>query len=253
MPWDFLGILLVLGVLVPWRGAVRIRQLLARPRLGTSDRLALYATTIAFQWAAVAVVAWRCYARGLSASRLGLALPRPPLAAGIALALALVLGLTQIASLRWMARMPAHRQGLIHHMARKLMPQTLVESLAFLALVATVALCEEFLYRGFVLAALEDAAGSTLLAALGSAAWFALAHLYQGRRGLASTFVVGLIFAAARLGTASLAPTVFAHLVVDLVAGLAGPRLLGFAIGSSLEQPETPLGSGEARDHPGGP
>ena len=58
MPWDFILILFVLGVLVPWRGAMRIKRLLAQPALTTSERLSLYASTIAFQWLIVAIVAW---------------------------------------------------------------------------------------------------------------------------------------------------------------------------------------------------
>ncbi len=226
MPWDLALILLVLAVVVPWRGAARIKQLLARPQLATADRLTLYASTIAFQWLAVAVTTWRSFAHGFTPARLGLAFGEPELTTAITLALAVILGANQFFSLRRLARFPAHRQGFLHQLARKLMPQTLVEALAFVALVVTVALCEEFLYRGFAFAALQQATGSELLAALASSAMFALAHLYQGRRGLATTFIVGLIFAGARILTASLAPSIVAHLLADLLAGLAAPRLL---------------------------
>jgi hypothetical protein len=33
MPWDFIIIFLLLGVFVPWRGAARVRKLLAQPTL----------------------------------------------------------------------------------------------------------------------------------------------------------------------------------------------------------------------------
>ena len=229
MPWDLALILLVLGVVVPWRGAARIKQLLARPQLGTADRLSLYASTIAFQWLAAAVAAWRSLAHGFTPARLGIAFGQPELTTAITLALAVLLGANQFFSLRRLARLPAQRQGFLHQLARKLMPQTLVEALAFVALVVTVALCEEFLYRGFALAALQQATDSELLAALASSAMFALAHLYQGRRGLATTFIVGLLFAVARILTASLAPSIVAHLLADLLAGLAAPRLLAAA------------------------
>src|SRR2546422_1606301 len=45
------------------------------------------------------------------------------------------------------------------------MPHNFVEALVFIALAFTVAPCEEFLYRGFVFAALERAAGGSLLLA----------------------------------------------------------------------------------------
>ena len=227
MPWDFLLILLVLGVVVPWRGTLRIKQLLARPRLETADRLALYASTIAFQWIAVAVVAWRCLARGISGRDLGLAIGEPELTTATALALALILSGIQFLSLRRLACLPAEHHGYLHRVAQKLLPHNHIEVFAFATLATTVALCEEFLYRGFVFTVLQRAAADSLLvAALGSSAMFALAHLYQGRRGLASTFIVGMIFAVTRMGTESLAPSVLAHLLTDLMAGLWAPRML---------------------------
>ena len=251
MPWDFAIILFVLGVLVPWRGAARIKQILARPRLGTSDRLALYASTVAFQWFAVGVTAWRCHARGVTAPHLALAFPEPELTVATTLALTLLLGGSQLYSLRRLARLPTDYHGFLHHMARKVMPQNSVETLAFVALVATVALCEEFLYRGFVFAVVQDAAhDSRLLAALGSSALFAVAHLYQGHRGLRSTFVVGLMFAGTRTLTGSLAPSIVAHLVADLIAGLGAPRLLAAqAASAQLESPRAtpPRDSGAHR------
>jgi uncharacterized protein len=227
MPWDFALILFALGVVVPWRGAVRMRKLLARPSLETADRLMLYVSTIVFQWLAVAVVAWRCYARGLNAQRLGVAFPEPVLTTVIAVALSLVLAANQFLGLRRLARLPAQGRSFLYEMAEKVMPHNFVEALVFIALAFTVAPCEEFLYRGFVFAALERAAGgSLLLATIGSSALFGLAHLYQGRRGLISTSLMGCVFAAARIWTGSLAPPIAAHLLADLVAGLAAPRLL---------------------------
>lgn len=230
MPWDFALILFVLAVLVPWRGAVRIKQLLAQPHLDTADRLALYASTIAFQWLAAAVTAWRCYAHGLSAQHLGLAFPQPELTTATAVALALLLSANQFFSLRRLARLPAHRHGFLHQLAQKLLPHNRVETLAFVALVVTVALCEEFLYRGFIFAVIQDVtAGSVVFALLSSSFLFALAHIYQGRRGLLTTFVVGAVFSGARILTGSLAPSIITHLLADLVAGLAAPRLLAAA------------------------
>lgn len=227
MPWDFVLILFVLGVIVPWLGSVRIRELLRQSALSTADRIAVYATTIAFQWFAVGVVLWRATAHGIGLARLAVALPSLPLAAFASVALLAPLLANQFYGLRRLARLPPDKQGILGHLARKLMPQNLVESLAFVALVATVAVCEEVLYRGFVFTVLYAATGGSLAAAiLGSSLLFSLAHLYQGGRGLLATFVVGLLLASARAWTGSLAPCVIVHFFVDLVAGLAAPRLL---------------------------
>lgn len=226
IPWDFALILLLLGVIVPWRGAVRVRKLLRQPQLTTADRLALYASTIAFQWFASGIVLWRSTARDISISELALAIPKPDLTIIIGVALSALVVTNQIVAIRRLSRMPPERHGFLGEMARKVMPQTMVESLAFVALVATVALCEEFIYRGFVQAIFENAAGSALVGVVTSAIFFSIAHLYQGKRGLATTFLVGLIFAGIRVWTGSLIPTMAAHFAADLCAGLIGARWL---------------------------
>src|SRR5260370_22103593 len=59
MPLDIWLIFFVLGVILPWRGRMRMKKLLAMPHVSTTERLVLYASTIAFQWVAVSVVALR--------------------------------------------------------------------------------------------------------------------------------------------------------------------------------------------------
>ena len=214
MPWDFIVILAVMGILVPWRGFVRIRELLRRPSLSGQERIALYLSTIVLQWAAALIVLWRCRARGLEFSELGLGAPEPGLALSAAAALSLLLAPVQFSGLRRMARQTPEQQGLVGDVARKLMPTTSRERAVFAALAVTVAICEEFLYRGFALAALEQAFGGVLAAALLSSVFFAVAHAYQGRRGVASTFVVGFVFAAVTHWTGSLGPSIAAHPLV---------------------------------------
>src|SRR3974390_1612958 len=73
MPWDFWLIFFVLGVLVPWRGRVRLKGLLSQPPGGTKEKLVLYGATVAFQWGITIVVAWRAFAQGLTPAEMGLA------------------------------------------------------------------------------------------------------------------------------------------------------------------------------------
>ena len=230
MPWDFVVILLLLGAVVPWRGTVQLRRLLALPRVETSERLAVYSSTIAFQWLAAGVALWRALARGTSLEQLGLAIPDGTRAALAAAAMCVLMLGHQVYSLRRLAALPKDEQGVVGELARKLMPQNAVESLAFVALSVTVALCEEVLYRGFVFAAFARVDGdSVFVPAMASALFFAVAHLYQGRRGVFATFVVGVLFAGVRSWSGSLAPCIVAHLLVDLYAGLAAPGKLGAA------------------------
>jgi membrane protease YdiL (CAAX protease family) len=229
-PWDFILILLVLGVLVPWRGAVRVKRLLAQPTLAPSQRLSLYASTITFQWLIVAAISWRCYARHLSPDELGLVASAAWRTLLVALTFTALLGVNQWAGLRRIAQVPADRRGFVSRFTEKIMPKTLAEALVFVALACTAGISEEFIYRGFVFAVFLHAFGglpvATLLAVLVSSVWFAMAHLYQGRRGIITTFVVGILFSAVRIWTGNLAPAIAGHIGVDLVAGLCGPRLL---------------------------
>ncbi len=237
MPWDFALILAVMALVVPWRSAVQVRKLLAQPQISSAERLAIYATTIAFQWGVSGLVAWRCFARGVGFAELGIALPDAQLTAWSALGLCVLATGIQVGGLRQLARRPPAQQGFVGELARKLLPQENIEALAFVALAATVALCEEFLYRGFAFATIEEATGGSQFAAsVGSSGLFALAHLYQGRRGLITTFIVGVVFAEVRMWTGSLLAPMAAHLVTDLVAGLLAPRMLGSGVSDPTEK-----------------
>jgi uncharacterized protein len=126
--------------------------------------------------------------------------------------------------LRRLATHPEKVQGILPQLALKLFPQDDVERLAFFALVTTVAVCEELIYRGFVQRVFQDwSRGSVAAAVIGSAAFFALAHLYQGRRGLISTLTIGLLFSTIRAWTDTLLPCVVAHFVADIVVGMLAP------------------------------
>jgi len=231
MPWDFALILVFLAVALPWLGRRRIRQLFAMPQTSKMDRLSLYASTIAFQWLAAGVILWRTNAHGIRAAQLGLAIPSPQITIAVAIVLSTLILLNQIFSLRRIASSPSEIKGILPQLALKVFPQDDVERLAFFALVSTVAACEEIIYRGFVQFVFQSwPGGGVMLGIIGSAAFFALAHLYQGRRGLLSTSVVGLLFSAIRAWTGSLLAPLVAHFVADLAAGFLAPRKLRAAL-----------------------
>jgi membrane protease YdiL (CAAX protease family) len=227
MSWDFAAILIFLGAAVPLLGRRRIRQLMRLPSTTKEDRLALYASTIAFQWIASGTILWRTIVHGIRPAQLGLEIPRPVLTFSVAVGLTFLILLNQIVGLRRLATLPAASQGVVPKLAQKLFPQDNAERLAFFALVATVAVCEEFIYRGFVQRIFQNVSGgSPYFAVVGSAVFFALAHLYQGRRGLISTFTIGILFSATAVVTLSLIPSIIAHFVADFTAGMLAPRYL---------------------------
>jgi membrane protease YdiL (CAAX protease family) len=230
IPWDFCLILAVLGIAIPWRGKVRVERLMMREDLGASGRLWLYASTICYQWVIATLVLWRALARGMHPNDLGLTISDPWRAAWMTISLTALLCAGQFAGLRKMARIPAGGRGQMFGIMEKIMPRTWKEIVVFAALATTAGLSEEFLYRGFLLTLFAtmftNLAGSALLASCASSIWFSVAHLYQGRRGIITTFVVGMIFATIRISSGSLLPSIVAHASVDLLAGICIPRLL---------------------------
>ena len=226
MPWDFWLIFLFLGVILPWRGRVKLRRLLALPTVGAAERISLYASTMAFQWLAAAVVAWRVWAHGYTVRELALSsgLGRRILLASFVGAA--MLGLLHFLNLRRMGRLPEKSRGFLQVLAERILPQSSLETWPYFALAVTAGICEEFIYRGFTMAALTRAGLPVWSVVLLSSILFGLAHLYQGAGGLVGTLVIGAIFGTGRIAYDALAPVIVWHITVDVVAGIAGPRYL---------------------------
>jgi membrane protease YdiL (CAAX protease family) len=235
MPWDIWLIFLVLGVVVPWRGRVRLRELLAKPYVGTAERISLYASTIAFQWLAAGVAGWRAWAHGFSAAQLGLTVHDRLTIAVVAVAGAGAIAVLQWLNLRRLGRTGRKPPELLQALAKRVLPQSTMEMLPFFALAVTAGLCEEFLYRGFAVAAFSRAGLPAWGVILVSSGLFGLAHLYQGRGGLLGTMILGALFGVVRITYDSLVPVVLWHIAVDVVAGVAGPRYLAHATVSAVE------------------
>ena len=226
MPWDILLIFFVLAVIVPWRGRAKMRHLLAKPRVESAERLSLYASTIAFQWVAVAFAGWRAWAHGFTAVELGLIISDwAPIAALSVLGTAAIVTL-QWLNLRRMGRSASRLRAPLQAMAERILPQGRLELIPFFALAVTAGVCEEFLYRGFAMAAFLRWGLPAWIAVIASAVHFGMAHLYQGRSGLAATTILGLLFGATRVAFLSLIPVMFWHIGVDMVAGVAAPKYL---------------------------
>ncbi len=236
MPWDFWLILFVLGLVLPWRGYLRLKKMLAIPQMGKRDRLALYFSTIAFQWLAVAVVAWRAWTRGLTLEDLGLVIHGSGRTFLAAIVGAATLGGLQWLNLRRMGRSSGKSQSFMKALAERILPQSRVEVLPYMALAVTAGLCEEFLYRGFTMAALTRVGLPLWGVVLLSSALFAMAHLYQGRGGIASTLVIGTVFGTARIAYDGMIPGMAWHIAVDAVAGVAGPKYLLKAVPTTTEE-----------------
>lgn len=234
MPWDFWLIFAVLALLLPWRGRERMSQLRALRQVTGRDRIKLYLSTILFQWLVTAVIAWRAFARGLVRLDLGISKGE-----GTAVIVVTVLGAILIAAGHWMnlRRMASSNHPSVESLralGARLFPGSPVELAVYLLLALTAGVCEEFMFRGFVIAALLRFGLATWIVIVLSSVLFGLAHLYQGKGGSIATGLLGALFAMARISYHSLLPVTVWHAVLDLVAGIAGPKYLR----NKAEEPE---------------
>ncbi|HEV1995765.1 MAG TPA: hypothetical protein VGR03_15645 [Candidatus Acidoferrum sp.] len=111
MPWYFALIVLLLGIVIPWRSLVRMRQLLRLPATTSGQRLILYAGTMAAQWLLAGVALWRALAHGIAPRALGLALDYPASTLAIVVPLCGMMAALQIYGLRRLARLPPRFQA----------------------------------------------------------------------------------------------------------------------------------------------
>ena len=99
------------------------------------------------------------------------------------------------------------------------LPHTPAELKLFLALSLAAGVCEEIVFRGYLLAyfdALVGPAGAVLASTL----LFGLGHAYQGAAGIVRTGLVGLLFAGAYVATGNLLAPMLLHVVLDAASGM---------------------------------
>jgi membrane protease YdiL (CAAX protease family) len=162
------------------------------------------------------VVLWLFEGRAWSALRL--VAPRGwRLWGSIALASALV-----IAYARTVARIARSKPGRIklgNPHAEKLSPHTQSELSLWVALSLSAGVCEEFVFRGYLIWAFQPLLG-IYGAALFSVAVFAVAHAYQGAKGILATGIAGSSLTFVVLISGSLFPAMVLHALVDIGSGV---------------------------------
>ena len=227
MPWDFWLIFLVLGVVIPWRGRVRLRHLLAQPACGTKEKLVLYGSTIAFQWILMGVVAWRAFARGLTPRNLGWRVPSRRSCYCWAWWERGFLGAFQWFNLRRVSRMTGAVPEFMRKLAERLLPG---EPRGVRAVLRTGGYRRSV--RGVSVSRVchggPESRGTRSMGRRDyhiASLWFG-AYLSRQKRDCGNDFHGAWYLARFALFSQSLSPVVVWHSAVDLVAGIAGPRYL---------------------------
>lgn len=115
-----------------------------------------------------------------------------------------------------------HAAGLSHGGPSSLFPPITGTAEVVLAgaLLVTVAVAEETVFRGYLLLRLEEWSGSKTVAVLASSVIFTLGHHYEGPAGMIIVGVMGVILALVYLWRRSLVAPVVLHLLQNVLAFL---------------------------------
>jgi membrane protease YdiL (CAAX protease family) len=181
----------------------------------TGARIAAYRETMAWEWglAAAGTAVW--WAGGRSFAELGL---RAPSGAGFWVSLGLVLlGVALLTlQLRSAERSEEHRRELRAALGGPLvfLPRTPEEERGFTALSITAGVCEELLYRGWLIAWLVPLIGLPAAAVLSTVA-FGAAHFWGGPSVTLRATAMGAVLCGLFLLSGSLWIPILAHAAVD--------------------------------------
>src|SRR5436190_8400267 len=178
-------------------------------------------------WSRAIVLLWTLVAAGValwmleqrSWTELRLVAPhgwRIPGTIGLLLAVAIFYGRSVATIAR--ARRSNKRIKLAQDAARRA-PHTRTELAWWMALSVSAGICEEFIFRGYLIWVLQPALG-LWFAAAASLVVFAAAHAYQGAQGVVTVGVVGGVFTLIVLVFGSLVPGIAVHMLADAGEGL---------------------------------
>ncbi len=236
MEFDIIDYVLtaIVVVIFPIWGVLDYRRFQRKAAEGAPNvRVNQYRQILAFEWIAAGIIlaAWLARGRGLASLGLGLQVGTW-FWLGVGLTLVAVGGVIgqAVSAMRSPEKLGELREQFAD--LEPLLPHDSREVSWWRALSVTAGICEEVIYRGFLIAVFA-AAMSTWAAVLLAAFIFGLNHAYQGPKGILKTGLVGLGLGGLFALTGSLWAPMLVHVVMDLAAGYVGRRAILLPTGGS--------------------
>jgi len=211
-------IVLTLLVVFPIWGTRQMRQLNQRPT--SQARIRVYAETIGVDWILLAVLFLIVPTSGLlftpTATNIAILGIDSSVIYGFIVGVAI--SLVVFTALAWFVESIRSYVQQMMKGVESILPQNSRERWTFAAVAVTAGICEEVIFRGFLLHYLHvqpftlNIGVSVLLAAL----IFGLAHLYQGLQGIIITTIMGIFFGLLFMATGNLLLPIILHAFIDL-------------------------------------
>jgi len=116
----------------------------------------------------------------------------------------------------WIGLMNPHILGGGTNAAQALLPQGLVESLAWIPVALSAGFCEELAFRGYLQKQFQAITGSAGWAVLTQAIVFGIGHLYEGMGQVGRITLFGVLFGLLAVWRKSLRPGMITHAWSDI-------------------------------------
>lgn len=218
--WHTALIILIVGTW-SYLGVVRAGQMRAA---ATPNRLALYLSTLIFEWVLVGIIYAGVRVRGSSMSEI-LGTPwRKAIDFWRDLGIALTFWVAAVCILALAARAlripPQIQKGLTY-----MLPRSMAEMIVWVLLSVTAGICEEIIFRGYLQRQFTAWTRSAVLGIILAAAFFGAGHSYQGGRQPILIGIFGLLFGILAQMRRSIKPGMLTHALQDSAAGIAASIL----------------------------
>jgi len=190
-------------------------------------RMRMYRNVVVAEWVVTLYVLglWVAKARPWSALWLG---PVSPLRSGIGFFVAAIIIALLLLQARKVKKVLARPEAVVRLRkqvaADLLAPATSGERRAFWFVSITAGICEEIVFRGFLMWLIAAWTGLAL-AVIISSILFGCAHAYLGAAHVPKTAIVGLVLALVVVACGSLWPAIVIHAALDLNGGELGFRI----------------------------
>ncbi len=195
----------------------------------TRAKITLYVSNSIFQWIITLVVVILWVVQGNTLGTMGLQMPNWDRALETSVVMAIFWIAYAWNTWRQIGTPKALEETRIQWRTKTpFMPDNSLEFRWFIGVAFTAGICEEIIFRGFLMTYLQALSyGSPKIQSIVvSAAVFAVLHLYQGRIAALKIFAFALLFGGLYVLTNSLLLSIFIHVLVDLISGWIGYKII---------------------------
>jgi membrane protease YdiL (CAAX protease family) len=214
-------LVIILGLVLPFFSGVRGSEQLGNMHFNEYTRRRFYLSNSLVLWVISLVVMAIWYWNNRSFQLMGF---RWPEAGWMAVMLSALMGLLYVGDVLYSVFSKTELQKTQEQWESSVpfLPEEYRELPAYTVMCITAGVCEEILYRGFLVNYFIDPMkdGFPWMAAIFPSVLFSIAHFYQGYKAMFKIFLLSLLFGLIFIFSRSLLFVVIIHFLIDLTGGI---------------------------------